>query len=417
MTTETGSRPRTIVVGGGVIGLSCAYHLARSGHQVTLVESARCGQGASWGNAGWIVPSLVQPFNSPGAAREAVVSMLRGSSPIALRQRPTWRLLRWGFSFVRASRPAPSREAMRRLATLAADAAACTTDLARELGFELHTSGLLAPFRSRDAMAAYQAAHAQVVALGYRGRAEVLGPAALRDREPALARGLAGGIHLLDEVSVRPAAMTAALQRGLDELGGTVLEGVEVAAVRRSGSGRWVVDTATGDLRADAVVVAAGDRTGELLRTAGVRIALQAGRGCRVTVPSALSLRQALKIAEHRVACTPFAGGEVRISGTFDLVRPGAATDPSRMQVVLDAARPYLPALESVRLADLEVWSGQRPCTPDSVPLIGPMGPPGLFAATGHGTLGMTLAATTGQAITDAVTKTLPTHDQRRQHR
>ena len=73
MSTEQPTPARVLVIGGGVIGLSCAYHLVRAGHEVTLLErDDHCGRGASWGNAGWIVPSLVHPFNSPGAAPQAL---------------------------------------------------------------------------------------------------------------------------------------------------------------------------------------------------------------------------------------------------------------------------------------------------------------------------------------------------------
>src|SRR5699024_3172709 len=103
---------------------------------------------------------------------------------------------------------------------------------------------------------------------------------------------------------------------------------------------------------------------------------------------------------EVQVACSPFDSGEVRVSGTFDLVGKDAPTNRARMQHVLDAATPYLPDLAAIDLDEHEVWSGARPTTPDSVPVVGPVGrKPGLYAATGHGTLGMTLAAGTANTI------------------
>jgi glycine/D-amino acid oxidase-like deaminating enzyme len=139
-----------------VIGLSSAYHLARAGIRVTLIERDRCGRGASFGNAGWIVPSLIQPFNAPGAVPRSLRAMLNPHSPIALRQVPTWALIRWGLEFFRASRADRSRASLRALAVMAASAADDVTALADRLGFEVHRTGLLVPFRSPVALDAYR---------------------------------------------------------------------------------------------------------------------------------------------------------------------------------------------------------------------------------------------------------------------
>ncbi len=405
MATE--SARHVIVVGGGVIGLSSAYHLARAGHRVTVIERATCGRGASWGNAGWITPSLVQPFNAPGAVPQALRAMLDPAGPMAMRQVPTWALARWGWAFLRNSRADRSRRSLRALASSAADAAADVAALAAELDFEVHRSGLLVAFRSPDALAAFRTSHAQVQEAGYRGHVVELDATETKAHEPALSDDVIGGLYLPDEVSVRPDAMTAALARGITRAGGEVAEQESMLAATPAAGG-WRVRTSHRELSGAAVVLAAGEQTARLARGCGVRLALQSGRGCSVTLPPVLELQGPLKIAEHRVACTPFESGQVRISGTFDLVRTGARTERGRMQAVLNAAATTLPAVADLDIDDLEVWSGARPCTPDSVPVIGPMGRhPGLFVATGHGTLGMTLAVPTGRTITEMVNATL----------
>ncbi|MCV7061262.1 NAD(P)/FAD-dependent oxidoreductase [Mycolicibacterium vaccae] len=398
---------RVLVIGGGVIGLSAAHHLARAGHQVTLIERTTCGHAASWGNAGWIVPSLVQPFNAPGAVPQALRAALNPKSPIAIRQIPTWSLARWGLAFLRNSRPDRSRGSLQALAAMAAGAAEDVSALAEELGFETHRTGLLVPFRSQPAWDAYLAAHAEVESAGYRGRTELLTATEMKNREPALAGDIIGGVYLPDEVSVRPDAMTAALATAFQDSGGALAEHESVVGIDHSGRD-WQVTTSRRALSGDAVVLAAGEHTAALARMCGVRLPLQSGRGCSVTLPPILQLRGPVKIAEDRIACTPFTSGEVRISGTFDLVRPGAGTARGRMRAVLDAAAVTLPALRGLDISDVEIWSGARPCTPDSLPVVGPAGnTPGLFVASGHGTLGMTLAVNTGRAITAMVGATV----------
>lgn len=407
MITEPQSRRHVAVIGGGVIGLSSAYRLAQSGLDVTLLERDEIGAGASWGNAGWIVPSLIQPFNAPGAISDALKTMLTRSGQIALRQIPTPKLAFWGLSFLRHSSARRSEESMRALAVMAHDAAEDTTQLAEELEFELHRTGLLVPFQSQKALEAHAQAHAKVEQLGYSGRVEWLDARQLKEREPSLSEGLAGGVHLLDELSTRPDSMTSALARGFRAASGDLREHTAVTSIKAERGSRWNVTTASGtSLIVDAVVVAAGEHSASLLRGTGAHIPLQSGRGCSATLPPVITLNQAMKIAEARVACSPFDNGQVRISGTFDLVRTDAPTNRDRMQHVLDAATPYLPGLAEVDLSEIDVWSGSRPTTPDSVPVVGPVGStPGLYAATGHGTLGMTLAAGTANTINTHVSR------------
>lgn len=407
MSTE--QQRRILVIGGGVIGLSSAYHLLRAGHDVTLLEREEtCGLHASRGNAGWIVPSLVQPFNSPGAATQAIRSMMNRDSPIAIRQLPTTHFIGWGLRFLRESRPARSMSAMKTLSRFADHAADQTQALADEIGFEIHQTGLVVPFRSHADMEAYQRNHEQIESGGYRGRTVVLDAAEVHAQEPELSPDVIGGLHLLDEPSVRPDSMTAALAEAVRSQGGSIVTRAKVQTLRSIGPWAWECHTDTDLYEAEAVVVAAGEHTASLLRDVGVKLPLQSGRGCSITLPSGvLDLHHAMKIAEHRVACTPFDTGEVRVSGTFDLVQPDAPTDRGRMASVLRAATTYLPALQQVDLDALDVWSAARPCTPDSVPFVGPIGStPGLLAATGHGTLGMTLAVETGRRIAATIAET-----------
>ena len=400
-------RRHVAVIGGGVIGLASAYRLAQAGLDVTVLEEDETGQGASWGNAGWIVPTLIQPFNSPGVAADAFRTFLRRGGYAALRQLPTPRLALWGLSFLRHSSAGRSEASLRTLAAMAHDTAEATGQLADELDFEVHRTGLLIPFASEEALESYTSTQARVEELGYEGRVEWLDSGQLAQREPSLSDDLAGGVHLLDELTVRPDSMTAALARGFRAAGGELREHTTVTGLDEQPGGRWAVTTASGaDLLVDAVVVAAGEHSARLLRKAGARILLQSGRGCSVMLPGNLTLNQAVKIAEVQVACSPFDGGEVRISGTFDLVGKDAPANRARMRHVLDAAAPYLPGLADVDLDEHEVWSGARPTTPDSVPVVGPVGKkPGLYAATGHGTLGMTLAAGTANTIHTHVTR------------
>ena len=98
------ARPEIIVVGGGVIGVCCAYYLARRGAEVLVLEKKAVGEGASFGNAGAIVPGHL-PINKPGRVRQALGSMLDPLSPLHVAPRWAPDLVRWLWDFSRSCSP------------------------------------------------------------------------------------------------------------------------------------------------------------------------------------------------------------------------------------------------------------------------------------------------------------------------
>ncbi|MEV0055256.1 FAD-binding oxidoreductase [Saccharopolyspora shandongensis] len=179
-------------------------------------------------------------------------------------------------------------------------------------------------------------------------------------------------------------------------------EGVPVLGIARDLTGQWAVATGAGPVIADRVVISAGLWTKGLLRGLGVDGSMEAGKGYSITSPGCgVAPRHAMKLIESNIACTPFEGG-LRISGGFELgpVDGEPRARPLR-RIVRHAAR-YLqdwrPGRNQLLLA------GFRPATPDSLPIIGPVpGAGGVFTSSGHGTLGLTLAPATADALVPAV--------------
>ena len=135
---------RVIVVGGGVVGLCCAFSLSRGGAEVTIVERDRCGHGCSLGNTGWICPGLSAPLPAPGVMSVALRGMLRPGSPILIRPLFGPRFLHWSLLFWRSCTPDRYRTGLE--ATVALNRR--TFDLFDELHaagvqFELHRTGMV----------------------------------------------------------------------------------------------------------------------------------------------------------------------------------------------------------------------------------------------------------------------------------
>ena len=261
--------------------------------------------------------------------------------------------------------------------------------------FELHDTGLLLVARDEEHLAEYQALFRELAALGYHDEVAFLTGEELVGVEPALSRGLAGGIHAFAERHVRPETLTAGLVSDLRVRGATIIEHTEVAGVRPRRGDRWHLDTSSGGLEFDKVVLAGGAWTEQLLRGLRARLPLEAAKGYSLTSGgSGVTPSHALYFADAKVACSPFDGG-LRIAGTLELAGLDLTLNARRLAALRRAASGYLDSWEP---AGVQVeWAGLRPLAPDGLPYIGAVPHhPGLYVATGHGMLGVTLAPATG---------------------
>ena len=393
---------RVIVIGGGVIGLATAWSLARRGASVTVIERDRCGAGASAGNAGWVTPGLSAPVPAPGVMLQAARWMLDPGSPLLVRPRADLPFLSWSLRFARSCRPRAHEAGTAATLALAQDAPA-DFDLLRDEGvaFEMHEDGLLFLVRDERALESWLDAYAALARLGFDGAVEPLDRTALAAVEPAVAGGVAvAGLLAGRERHVQPETLSAGLCADLAARGAAIEEGVRVEGLRPAGDG-WRVETADGAEDADRVVVAAGVWSRELLRGVGVDIPLEAAKGYSVTAPGPdPGLRHPLYLTEAKVGASPFEGGQVRVAGTLELAGIDLGLNRRRVDAVIAGAQGYLPGWRPQE--GRREWAGLRPLTADGVPIAGEARP-GLFVATGHAMLGVTLAPSTGEALAPAV--------------
>jgi D-amino-acid dehydrogenase len=193
----------------------------------------------------------------------------------------------------------------------------------------------------------------------------------------------------------------AGLAARLRDAGVRIHERSPVERIRSTPDG-WTVETPEGRLDADAVVVAAGVWSHEVLAPLGVRLPLEAAKGYSVTARgSGVRPRRPLYLTEAKVGASPFHGA-LRLAGTLELGGLDASLDQARVDAVARAATGYLRDWQPV---DGRVdWAGLRPLAPDGLPIIGAVdGHAGLFVATGHGMMGITLAPGTGEALAPLV--------------
>ncbi len=393
------------MIGGGVVGMCCAYELQRGGAEVVVLERGRIGHGASRGNTGWVCPSFTYPLPAPGIIGEGLRGMLHGGGPLVIHPSLDPTFVRWLLGFRRSCTPERWEHGVRALLALNARTIELF-DMYAETGveFEMHRSGLLLVATTREGLASYVSLFRELTAIGFGGEIAELGPDEAQALEPALAEErLSGGVHALVDRYVRPESLTGGLARWLGERSVDVREQVTVTGLS-SGNGGVRVGTAADPIDADRVVVCAGASSPPLLADLGIRMPLVGARGYSITIAGgATRPRHALYLAEAKVGISSY-DDSVRIAGVFELGHSRDTLDRARLSAMLSRVDPYFSDWRPAAEEPLLEWAGLRPMTADGLPLIGRS--PALrnaFVATGHGMLGVTLAPATAAALAPLV--------------
>jgi D-amino-acid dehydrogenase len=384
---------KVAVVGGGVVGLSCAFALRRGGADVTVYERGRVGEGCSRGNTGWICPGLSAPLPAPGVMGGALRGIFHRDSPLLISPFLGPSFLRWSWGFWRASSAERYRAGLEATVALTKSAFADYDEL-RDAGvqFEMHSAGMLVAALTEPGLDEYAAMLTEAEEAGYEGPVRVISGQEARELDPALSDGVIGGVHAPSERYVRPESVANGL-----------------AAWLRANGAKLEENTAVDDLAdfdADAVVVAAGAWSGALLGEDA--FPMEAAKGYSITARSSGTLpTHALYLSEGKVGTSTF-GESLRIAGIFDLTGIDESLKRKRIDTIVRSSAAFLKDWEPDEI-ELE-WAGLRPYPSDGLPVIGPVpGRDKLYVATGHGRMGITMGPITGKLIAQGVLEgTLP---------
>ncbi|WP_206020353.1 NAD(P)/FAD-dependent oxidoreductase [Rhodovarius crocodyli] len=399
-----------IVVGAGVVGLAVAWHLARGGASVTVLDPEEPGSGASSGNAGAISSSSVAPLAMPGILKQVPGMLLKADG--ALRIPPTYfpKLVPWLARFLAAARPARVEEIADALAFLQGSAVEQHRAMLAEEGAPelMRETGQLHLYFD-DAHLAKDAG-GWALRRKYGQKIEYLRGAALHEFQPGLSPQYQLGVLMPDlGASTNPRRHAEVFARGVRRMGGQILHGRALALTTEGGRVTGV-STPEGIMRADQVVLAAGAWSAELLRPLGYRIPLESQRGYHVVLPkSGLDLPRIVVAADRKAFISPMEMG-VRVAGTVEFGGLTRAPDPRRAAFLMQDIKRVFPAASTEGAEGF--WMGHRPCLPDSLPVIGPVKSwPGLWCAFGHGHLGLTGSAPTGALLARAMLGPKPNTD------
>ncbi|MEX2692182.1 NAD(P)/FAD-dependent oxidoreductase [Rhizobium mongolense] len=406
----TNERKQTVaVVGAGVIGASIAFEMQQRGFQVTLIDKGEPGRGTSYGN----MASIALDFTAgsgPATWKKIPRWLMDPEGPVWLRPSYAPKMLPWFLRFIAAGRRSRLRGIEDAGMNLTRRALGDFRTMLSAIGApELMTEeGCLAIYETEAEFAADRG-HIELMQ-HYGFDFEVLNGGAIRHYEPELSPSIAKAVLLPDNKSIHdPYQLVVKLADAAQAAGARFVSGV-VRNIERKPAGDAVVLLQDGGrIEVNSVVLAAGVHTRELAARLGEPIPLETERGYHTQIMKpGISMRYSVIWPHRAFMVTPTAGG-IRVGGNVELAGLDAPPDFRRPRLLVRHAQRALPGL---KVEETTEWMGHRPALPDTIPIISPSSKmPGVWYATGHGHLGLTLSATTAKLIADMVMGGKPTVD------
>jgi D-amino-acid dehydrogenase len=396
---------RIVILGAGVIGSTAAYYLARDGHQVTVLErQPGPALETSFANAGEVSPGYSAPWAGPGVPLKAIKWILMQHSPLVIKPMLDLAMWRWGAAMLRnctEARYALNKARMVRLAEYSRD---CMVALRAATGirYDERMQGTLQLFRTQKQLdgTAKDVQILQQYGVPY----QLLDRAGYLRYEPALAsqqHKFVGALRLPGDETGDCHQFTCAIATMAQALGAEFRFNTTLRSLTHDGRGITGVHTDQGSLQADRYLLALGSYSTAMLAPLKLRIPVYPVKGFSITLPitdAAQAPESTIMDETHKVAVTRL-GDRIRVGGTAQLSGFDLKLDPGRRRTLEFVVTDLFPHGGDVARASF--WTGLRPMTPDGTPIVGPTPVDRLWLATGHGTLGWTMAAGTGQLLAD----------------
>lgn len=391
-----------VVIGGGVVGISCALSLLDDGHDVTVLDPGAVGEGASWASCGCIAVGEVVPLSQPGMLTKVPGWLIDPDSPLSLRPSSALKLLPWFARFTANSRPSKMREIAVDLAKLNFAAtddfkAQMVTYGVQDMLIERPVLKLFEDDRDKATMgAAFDLAREMGCTID-----EISGAEA-HEMEPAIAPDFQHAAVLRDWSFVAdPRRLVIALHRAFEQRGGKVVVTAGTGFTRENHRLTGVTCADGQTISADEVVLAAGTHSKALASQLGIALQLEGVLGYSTGLSDpGVDLKHTVFYPSGGFGITPYEN-ELAVAGTIEFA--GLTADPRwrRADVLVKRAHRVLPGLQDKKASRR---MGRRPFTPDTRPILGRSAKmTNLTFATGHGQLGLTLGATTGGIVADLI--------------
>lgn len=396
---------KVLVLGGGVVGVTTAWYLAEDGHEVTVVERAEgLARETSFQNGGLIAPGHAVAWVSPAAPMTLLRSVFERDPAIRPSLRPEPAFWLWALAFLRRCTAAGHRAETARILRVARYSLDLLRELraAEDLRYDQSSRGILYFFRTQKGLDTGMGHWSQLKEEGL--DLEAADRARCAEIEPALnGAAVSGGMYAPGDEGGDPHLFTLALAercraRGVRFRMETEIQGLRTERGRIAG-----VSTARGELIADAYVLALGNHTPAVARTAGLRLPILPVKGYTLCAPVVAPERAPAigLIDEESLISFARLGNRLRIGGKAEFAGLDASYTPEKFRSHIRATETLFP--DAVDTGRARQWACMRPITPGGAPILGPSRYPNLFVNAGHGMLGWTMACGAGRILADRI--------------
>ena len=405
-------KAETLVIGGGAIGICCAYYLHGLGKNVTVVEKDNICSGSSYGNAGLIVPSYSMPLAAPGVIFQGLKWMFNPESPFYIKPRFNRELLCWLWQFRGACSENNVRKGLPILSGLSSASMELFEDLAALEGFNFgfEKNGIVELFNTHKGFqqGAKDAQRLQEFGIEHK----ILGKSEIVQYTQGMRTVAVGGIFFPGDAHLVPDQFVGQLARDLENKGVQLLSSVEVLGFETSGHMVTTVKTTRGDISVEEVILAGGSWSAEMARELKIEVLMEPAKGYSITYKRPPGFPAVpLAMAEAKVVLTPMSE-MLRLAGTLELAGFDLSINKRRLHAILKAVPAYFPDIDTDALELIEIWRGLRPCSPDGLPYLGrPRRYDNLIISTGHGMKGISLAPITGKIVSQLASGQTPAVD------
>ena len=397
---------KVTIIGGGIIGLSSAFYLQKSGWEVTVLDKGDFNDNCSYGNCGYICPSHFIPLATPGIVKQGFKWMWNSQSPFYVQPRLDWNLVNWGLKFIRSA----TKDHVQTAAIPLRDIAIISK---REYESWLSIPGFDFAYQDKGLLEIFQTDTGEEHAKHTVEKAHELGLSdtrllnreELQALEPHTRLHAKGAILFNCDAHCYPNKLMQNLLHYLRQQGVKLAPNQEVIQFEKTKGRIKKIITTDHVYEQDEVIIATGSWGRETAKLLSVRIPLMPGRGYSVTLEnSPYKVNYPAVLLEGRAAITPMDGNKIRFGGTMEITSHKTPPRMNRVQGILNAVKRFYPDFDVPLPPKEKIWYGYRPCSADGLPYIGRVKKyDNLIIATGHSMLGLSLGAGTGKLVNEIV--------------
>tara|TARA_R110002050_G_scaffold39631_5_gene96882 strand:+ start:484 stop:1725 length:1242 start_codon:yes stop_codon:yes gene_type:complete len=393
----------TIIIGAGVVGLMCAYHLHKAGRKVTIIDEGDITNCTSFGNAGLLSAFDKGCLSYPGVITTTMKQMIKGESPVKVHPKLDPKLFTWLFKFAASANEKRFKKTVMLFEKYGEDTLKLYEKMQKEdkLDFDYHRKGMLSVF-TEDAT--YEKKLKECESKDKKTY-KILSKEETKEYLPCGNEKIKGSILFTRNAHLDPKRVMLETKEFLKKEGVEFILNEKIIDIKFSNKKVKSVSSLTNTYEAENFVLSTGYQT--LLadiRKKSLMMTPAKGYSITFSMPNELKPKTSTLFSDLFIVMTP-RRDSVRLTSKLEL----GSTDTKVIKEQIDSIKSNFEKYTlPFEMKEIKEWTGFRPLTPNDIPLFGRDEEyKNLVYAMGMGWLGMTFAPSIGKIVKKIITKDL----------